>query len=140
MQAAARSLVDFMESPGSQIVHLVHPKPTPWLKLAAALSSELSVPLVPYHEWLSKLEHIAILQDGNAPTAPDALAASRLLNFYRSIALKMNGMETPLEAFGFPRLSTECAIKISSTLVDLEELSDGDVKAWLAYWRGVGFI
>jgi hypothetical protein len=140
MQAAARSLVDFMESPGSQIVHLVHPKSTPWSNLAIALSSQLSVPLVPYHEWLSKLEHIAILRDRNAHTAPDALAASRLLNFYRSIALKMDGIENPLEAFGFPRLSTARALNTSSTLVDLEQLSDGDVKGWLAYWRGVGFI
>ncbi|KAF8200278.1 hypothetical protein BJ912DRAFT_1020035 [Pholiota molesta] len=77
-------------------------KPTPWSQLAAVLSSELSVPLVPYHEWLSKLEHMAISQGGNAHTAPDALAASRLINFYRSIALKMDGTENPLEAFGFP--------------------------------------
>jgi hypothetical protein len=133
-------MADFMQAPESRIVHLVHPKSTPWPKLAAVLSSELSVPLVPYHEWLSKLEHMAISQDRNAHTAPDALAASRLINFYRSIALKMDGTEHPLEAFGFPCLSTEHAVNISSTLVDLEELSDGDVKAWLAYWRGVGFI
>jgi hypothetical protein len=129
-----------MQSPESRIVHLVHPKPTPWSQLAAVLWSELSVPLVPYHEWLSKLEHTAISQGGNAHTAPDTLAASRLINFYRSIALKMDGTENPLEAFGFPCLSTEHAVNTSSTLVKLEPLSDGDVKAWLAYWRGIGFI
>ncbi|KAF8200271.1 hypothetical protein BJ912DRAFT_921743 [Pholiota molesta] len=93
VQAAAKSMADFMQAPESRIVHLVHPKSTPWPKLAAV-----------------------------------------------SIALKMDGTEHPLEAFGFPCLSTEHAVNISSTLVDLEELSDGDVKAWLAYWRGVGFI
>ncbi|KAF9471438.1 acetyl-CoA synthetase-like protein [Pholiota conissans] len=140
IQAAAEALVDFMESSESGIAHLVHPRSVPWSKLATAITSELSAPLVPYHEWLSKLEHMAILQERNLQTEQDAIAASRLLNFYRNIALKKDGTEHFSEAFGFPALSTEFAVKNSSTLVHLKELSDEEVKSWLTYWRTAGFM
>lgn len=141
VHVAGRSLVDIINAPESGIVHLVHPSPTPWPTLAKALSSELAVPLVPYHEWLSKLEHLALAQKEDTDTSLNAVAALRLLNFYRSLGLKMDGtVENSCEAFGLPRLSTENAVKASSTLADSEQLGGVDAKLWVSYWRAVGFM
>ncbi len=121
----------------------MHPTPTPWLTLAKVLSSDLGVTLVPYHEWLSKLEYLAISQKGNANGASNSVAALRLLNFYRSteLALRTDGVtQYKFEAFGVPRLSLQRSLNVSSTLAKAEQLSGADTKLWLAYWYGVGFM
>ncbi|KAF8968163.1 hypothetical protein BDZ97DRAFT_1655638 [Flammula alnicola] len=143
VHVAARALVDFMlSSEASGIAHLVHPKSTPWSTLASAFTRELSVPLVPYHAWLSKLEHAALARETNTNGLSNSFAALRLLDFFRGIALKINEVGQPLEAFGFPRLSTEQAVAMSSTLGNpgLEDLTATDVKNWLTYWKAVGFM
>ena len=132
-----------MDTPESGIFHLVHPTPTPWLTLAKVLSSDLGVTLVPYHEWLSKLEYLAVSQKDIANGASNSVAALRLLNFYRSteLALRTDGVtENKLEAFGVPRLSLQRSLNASSTLAKAEQLSGADTKLWLAYWYGVGFM
>ncbi len=43
--------------------------------------TELSVPLVSYHEWSSKLEQLALAQKEDADTNPNSAVALRLLTF-----------------------------------------------------------
>lgn len=131
-----------MDASESGIVHLVHPTPTPWLTLAKVLSSELDVTLVSYHEWLSKLEYLAVSEKGSEDAAPNSVAALRLLDFYRSTELlRTDGVaEKMSEAFGVPRLSFQRSLNASSRLAKVEQLSGADTKLWLAYWYSVGFM
>ncbi|PCH42369.1 acetyl-CoA synthetase-like protein [Wolfiporia cocos MD-104 SS10] len=57
LDIAAAALVDFRKASNpTHTVHLAHPRPVSWDLLAEAVAAEFSVPLVPYAEWLSRLE------------------------------------------------------------------------------------
>lgn len=101
------------------------------------VSEELSVPLISYDEWLTKLE-------ARAGTLPDLrvedleeVPALRLLSFYR--ALK-HGHKEGGNALGFPRLDTSCAVAASPTLADprVPQITSDIVKGWLKSWRAGG--
>ncbi|KAF8898448.1 acetyl-CoA synthetase-like protein [Infundibulicybe gibba] len=132
---AAAALVDSCgaSAPGS-VLHLAHPRPVAWSSVARALSSELSVDLVTYDEWLAKLEELAALDITDKFKQTPAL---QLLGFFRSLATKSNG-----DAFGLPKLDLTQALAASPTLANpvLPQLGDSDVKGWIEYWRRVGFL
>ena len=101
------------------------------------VSEELSVPLISYDEWLTKLE-------ARAGTLPDLrvedleeVPALRLLSFYR--ALK-HGYKEGGNALGFPELETSCAVAASPTLADprVPQITSDIVKGWLKSWRAGG--
>ena len=115
------------------MVHLTHSNPTLWSVIAAALASELGVPLVPYNEWLSRLE-------ATANTATHKISALRLLGFFRHIEKQIDANAASFEAFGLPLLDNSRAVSLSSSLSEAEPLSGHDARAWVAYWKGVGFI
>ncbi|KAF4618223.1 hypothetical protein D9613_011591 [Agrocybe pediades] len=141
---AAKAMVDYRRagSPGSSsLVHLVHPQPTPWAKLASIAAQELSVPLVSYTEWLQKLEG-TVTQNGESAEMTveslKAIPALRLLDFYRVVA---SNLQKDGNAFGLPRLSCENAVRLSPTLSEgIPPLGEEDVKSWLSFWREVGYV
>ncbi|KAF7328516.1 Acetyl-CoA synthetase-like protein [Mycena venus] len=105
---AAEAMVDFLESPAAGIVHLINTQPVAWRALAAVVATELNVPLVPYTEWLNRLEHAANTEDNTVP-----LRASRLLPFFRSLDDQKSAGE---DAFGFPKLLMTQALASSQSL------------------------
>ncbi|KAJ7191755.1 hypothetical protein B0H12DRAFT_1039746 [Mycena haematopus] len=128
---AADAMVDFLESPTGGIIHLINPQPIAWSTLATVVAAELNVPLVPYTEWLERLEHTD--KSGNNAVA---LRASRLLQFFRS--LEKSGGE---DAFGFPKLPMPQALAASQALrAGKSRLEAKDVKAWIKYWRNAGLL
>ena len=58
----AGAVLDLMcaqESPS--VVNVVHPRPVPWSRIFNAISDTLGsrLPLVPFNQWLAKLERVA---------------------------------------------------------------------------------
>ncbi|KAK0238145.1 hypothetical protein EDD85DRAFT_921521 [Armillaria nabsnona] len=106
----------------TRVLHLAHPKPTPWSSIALALSNALSVPLVPYDLWVSNLERCS--------TVP----AYKLLEFFQKL---VTSRRSNVEAFALPMLDSSFALSISSTLSDpgLQSLGSTDALRWLSYWN-----
>ena len=117
-------------------LHLVHPRPVAWHSIFAAFARELDLQLVPWVEWLAKLEASA-----KEPEAAERNPAVMLLPFYRagsSIAVK--GKEAPGT---MPLLSMDGALEASETLRILgaqDNAVQEDVKKWIAFWRKCGLL
>lgn len=97
------------------------------------ISTVLGVPLVPFSEWVVKLEESA---EGSNPEDNPAL---RLLDYYRMVVMIEN---STLEAAGMVRFATEVSKKESSILRDpnMRCVEAGEVQKWLEYWRLVGLL
>ncbi|KZT01088.1 NAD(P)-binding protein [Laetiporus sulphureus 93-53] len=136
-EIAAAALLDFRKASNeTHVVHLVHPQPVIWHSLAAVISSELSVPLVPFAEWLAKLEHAA--RSGSTDNMPQQITrAAQLIPFLRSL---LEAKLTTRLALSWPEVEEKRALEASSTLADpaLRRLGADDVKRWIAYWERCG--
>lgn len=135
IHAAASALVEMRKS-DDLYLHLVHPSPVPWTNIVAVVSEALMVPLVPYHQWLSRLEQ----WDSNSISHREENPAIRLLDFYRSSAKVTHPGDA--EAFGFPRLSTVRAVEAAPSLrpANLQPLGQDDILSWIKYWKKKGFL
>ena len=64
MDAVAGAVLDLVVSDESapSVVNVVHPRPVPWSTVLKGVRGALRspIPLVPYHEWLAKLEEAAL--------------------------------------------------------------------------------
>ncbi|THH14562.1 hypothetical protein EW146_g5781 [Bondarzewia mesenterica] len=137
---AAAAAVDFRNAESS-IVHLVHPRPVPWSTLFSALSSELKIPVIPYAEWLARLDKSA--QELAGGMDADDLRhnpALKLLDWYHSAFVGGNGRN--VDALGFPKLDMTRALKESPKLAspDLPMMGEADARLWVRYWKSIGFI
>ncbi|KAF9538743.1 hypothetical protein CPC08DRAFT_807208, partial [Agrocybe pediades] len=143
---AAKALIDYRlaGTPGSStILHLVHPNPVPWSKLATPIAKALSVELVSFSEWVNKLEEAkdkSTKEGVDEVEAMRTISALRLLPFFRSMSAKSAQSGN---AFGLVPLSRTTALRLSPTLSNPEEahpLGERDALAWLHYWERVGFV
>ena len=148
--------------------NFVHPRPVQWDVLIKDVSNALSrenvvqesLPILPYEEWLSRLE----AQVANA--TPDLIEqivclswfarmssndshhlysqpAIKLADFFRGLKMSMNsapGPETVREAAGGPMFATEKSQQISEEIAHLPPLSEVDASMWIKYWKTTGFI
>lgn len=116
-----------MRDSSSEILHLTHPKSVAWNVLFSYIASKLQVDLVPYSDWLLRLEatetRVAVGQN----------PALRLLDFYKSVATKIDSTE----AAGLPKLITDAARTASAALRNDSLLAVGpeDAQKWLEYWK-----
>lgn len=135
LQHAAAALVDLRKAPPTiKIVHLIHPRSISWSSISSVISSELKVPLVPYAEWLTRLERFSSQnRNGNGSQDATQIRALQLLPFYRAIFTMHRG-----ESMGFSKLSSSNLLNVVDAA--LPQLNDVDVKQWLAYWRGAGLL
>lgn len=99
----------------------------------APIAKSLGVPVVPYAEWLAKLEKTL------AAEAARENPALRLIGFYRAAG---RGDNPDREAFSNARLEKKQAVKASETLGDpsLPVLGKADTDRWLGYWRRIGVL
>ncbi|OSX58884.1 hypothetical protein POSPLADRAFT_1059977 [Postia placenta MAD-698-R-SB12] len=146
LDVAAQAMVDFMDTPPHiKVVHLNHPRPVSWHSLAVHVAQAFSVPLVPYHEWLAKLEQAALDVSQAESAGSDSrkalqdLHAIQLLPFYRGLAANFNVGRLSVGMF---QLDVSQAVAASPTLSDpnVSQLGAEHVKNWLAYWRKVGLL
>ncbi|THU77606.1 acetyl-CoA synthetase-like protein [Dendrothele bispora CBS 962.96] len=128
---AAQILVSYTKTKFSQnttptILHLAHPNPISWSKIANVIQAELgNVALVRFSEWLTRLEEKS--QDAKLP-------ATRLLPFYRALNTRI-GSSRNYEAFGMPRVEIEKGMPNNA----LPSLSGDDVSRWICHWKKLGW-
>ncbi|PCH36752.1 hypothetical protein WOLCODRAFT_86323, partial [Wolfiporia cocos MD-104 SS10] len=147
LELASSALVALRRSSvSSSVIHLIHPRPVPWSTVADVISSELSVPLVPYADWLEELgRSIEPTKNGQQANTVDALTdiallrdirALRLLPFYKNLSKATGG-----DALGFSTLSMSQALSCLPALsATNSQLTPGDVKVWLSQWRKEGLF
>ncbi|KDR73164.1 hypothetical protein GALMADRAFT_158296 [Galerina marginata CBS 339.88] len=136
---AAAAIVD-MRGTENETLHLVHPKPVQWNDIMQVLATTLNVPLVPYVEWIARLESSAHDADETGPGAENRRAALKLTHFYR---IGLNASSHNTESMGLlPKVATDKGVKASPTLQDetVQPLNEHDVEKWVAYWREIGFL
>ncbi|KAJ7167454.1 male sterility protein-domain-containing protein, partial [Mycena filopes] len=135
VDVAAAAIVELLAaSPASvkPILNLVHPHPISWTTLARIMAAELSVPIVPYTQWLDQLEK-ATERDKE-----QLLRASHLIQFFQAHRSKA---ESEGDAFGSSETRMDnmmdASISLRSQVFPLERK---DVQQWLEYWRGAGLF
>lgn len=148
MDVIAQTIVD-MRNELVLAANLAHSRPVPCHDLFQLFSQELSLPIVPYADWVSKLEQAtaAVSRLNNSAKITEfaeQVPASTLLEFFKAalkseMAVIASGKEG-LEAMGFPMLVTENAKNASESFKNAPTLGLEDVKAWLGYWKSVGFV
>ncbi|TFK39396.1 acetyl-CoA synthetase-like protein [Crucibulum laeve] len=138
LDVAARSLVDLLKADldeNTKTIHLVHPSPISWSMVARVFSSDLSIPLLPFLEWSSKLQEFAALTAPHQETKAQEVPVLKLLPFFHNMALNWKNM-------GSQMTSTTQATALSSALADAANvpLAEEDVRTWIEYWRRVEFL
>lgn len=135
---AAAAMVDFLDCRDT-VLHLRHPKPIPWSDMANPLARIIDARVVPYAEWLARLEHEWKAQ-GIRQISPFLEPAIRLMDVYRSTCPDDHPARPITESNGlFPMLSIDKALRASPTLQDpdLPPIQESDIAAWIRYWRHV---
>jgi hypothetical protein len=142
LDVVANMLVEMRNSP-EPMLHLAHPNPVPWNAVFTRIASTLNVGLVPYSDWLARLESkrlefeaeaTAKLRSGGNAKRPNAF---NLLDVFYRPALIHSDPET--EAF-LPKVATDVARRVVPSFSSMRQLDDGDVDKWLTYWKSVGLI
>ncbi|KAF7984474.1 hypothetical protein HWV62_14586 [Athelia sp. TMB] len=127
------------------VTHLTHPRPVLWSSIFSAFSSALDLPVVPYAEWLRRLEECSSSIVGASADAEIAahreVPALKLMDFFISAGASTEGVKN-VEAMGLALLSLDEAKKASATMRDgkLPQVCQEDVEQWLDYWWGTGFL
>ena len=95
------------------------------------VAQKLGVPLVPWVEWLGRLEK------SKPSTLKTEDAALRLLGFYK--AARMDGYR---DAGGISRYDLSIAMSETAVLnpENLSDIGPDDVQRWLDFWESVGCI
>ncbi|KAL6300002.1 hypothetical protein BKA93DRAFT_741263 [Sparassis latifolia] len=144
MDAVANATVDIVlgvEAP--VLVNLVHPRPVQASTILDNLNEALGLklPIVPFAEWVQKLEEAAL----NASTKElETTPAIKLLNFFQSLAVAEQAAKAGKlyegGADGIPIFETAKAQSVSPTMARLRELGKVEVHAWVKFWRGQKFL
>ena len=140
VDVAAAAMVDLLDSK-EDLVHLIHPRPVPWMQIFQPMSDMLKVPLVPYAEWFKRLEESRVDSTDSEIELMKKIPALKILETFRNgalaRALRDTGASTGEERRRIPILSVSRALKASSTLAnpELQPLGAEDVEKWLSYWK-----
>lgn len=123
--------------------------------LATVTNSGRRLPVVPWSEWLAKLEAHSLA--GGDTSHIVRVPALKLLPFYRQLAAsdaalreskpksesESESEETThaeLEAAGFVRIATDKMQALSPTLRNLDPMDGDHPKRWIAYWHSRGLF
>lgn len=141
VHTAATAIIDFCHSEYS-LINLVHPCPAKWSTIFSSFASVLNIPIIPYSEWLARLDQSA--EDSGGASDADNFRRNpglRLLDWYHS-AFAHDNDGPCADAMGFPKFDLTNALAASRVLADdsLPRLDIGDVKLWVDYWKSVGFL
>jgi hypothetical protein len=120
------------------MLHLVHPNPVPWNAIFSRIASTLKVDLVPYSDWVARLEEKRLELEENATAKggkkPNAL---NMLDIFFGPATVHSDPDT--EAF-LPKVSTELARRVVPSFGSIRQLNEEDIDRWLTYWKSIGLI
>jgi thioester reductase-like protein len=126
--------------PGTHTHHLAHPRGVPFNTLIGLVASSLSVPLVPFPDWLSKLATAhKVAQSYSAAELERAQMANPALRLFGFFQSARTGPEW--EPLGVARLDTARSIRVSSVLAEgAKPLGEENVWKWLSAWRASRFL
>jgi hypothetical protein len=132
-----------MRNSSEPMLHLAHPNPVPWNSVFGRIASILNVDLVPYSDWVARLESnrlefeeeaAANRGSGGSAKRPNAF---NLLDIFYAPAVLHSNPET--EAF-LPKISTEVAQRVVPSFGSIRQLGDDDIDRWLTYWKSIRLI
>jgi hypothetical protein len=132
LHVAASAIIELRHT-SSEFVHIVHPRPVPWEVVIGHVSDALKVPVIPYDEWLIRLEA--------SPKTDEALhhnPALHLTDFYRASAVPKDMQRVQdREAMGMAMYETTMTIADAPSLSpsQLAQLGREDVEGWIGYWK-----
>ncbi|KZT28824.1 putative aminoadipate reductase [Neolentinus lepideus HHB14362 ss-1] len=152
-EVVAQTVLDaaFAGKRPSSALNVLHPHPVPWKSLMEGVRAALvkvvdhgksePLPLVPFKQWITRLEKKAA---GATESDIKAIPAIKLLQFFQSMAqadeaIRASG-KTDMEAGGMPRFATQKAQAVSATLRDAPQLGVEDAERWITYWNRKGFF
>jgi len=137
-----------MRNAQAPTIHLAHPYPIPSDAIFEVFSEELSLPLLPYADWVKNLDAAskdAFANDNNwSAEITSRIPATTIIEFFHrglkseSDALKNN--DTDYEIMGIPRLQMKQALQWSKVLGDARRINADDVRLWLANWKEISFL
>jgi len=137
LHVAASALIELRRT-SNQFVHLVHPRPIHWTAIIQHVADALNVPIIPYDEWLNRLEA--------SPRTDEALhhnPALHLIGFYQgSVAPRDAKRVEEREAMGVAIFETKRSVLDAPSLRPpaLAQLGKDDVSRWIAYWSSKGAL
>ncbi|KAH9933970.1 acetyl-CoA synthetase-like protein [Epithele typhae] len=135
---AAQALTEMRDSPHG-MMHIVHPRPSPWRALLAPIAAELGVPLVPYTQWLDALEESLAGARGDEVELMRVNPALRIMPFFRA-QTKTMAESQEVEPMGLCPLSVVKSTAVSQALASMPMLDGERARAWVAAWRKAGFL
>jgi hypothetical protein len=106
-----------------------------WSDIFMTAATTLQLPLIPYNEWLSRLEASHRSEADTVESNP----ALRLLDFFRTGSELLPDGSGRYQRFT-PSLQNSYACQVSATLANVDFLDKRSVEQWLGYWRVVGFL
>ncbi|KDQ07664.1 hypothetical protein BOTBODRAFT_139808 [Botryobasidium botryosum FD-172 SS1] len=141
LPVAAIALVEMRNSPYG-VIHLCHPRPVSWSSIFTHIASSLGAEMVPFADWLRRLE--GSLESADKIQVEEANRNPALMfldTFQQCISVADSGISFR-DAIGFPMLETTRAVEVAHSLraENLNQLRAEDVEQWLAYWRRSGFL
>lgn len=120
-----------LRSSTKEYLHISHPRSIPWDVVMGYVAQKFDVLLVPWAEWVERLEK------SEPSTSENENAALRLLGFYKAARV-----DDSRDAGGISRYDLSIAMS-ETTVLDPENLSDNgldDVQKWLDFWESIGCI
>ena len=133
LDSAALALTQ-MRDADEPVLHLVHPRGTPWNSFVNPIAARLRVPLVPYQDWLAAMEQdLRKVQTSEVDTMRKN-PALRILDFFRGVRFGHNK-----EPLGIIYLDTQKARRVAPALA-LDPLRPDITNQWLTAWRESGFV
>ena len=118
-----------MVDSGEGALHLVAPRAVPWDAVFLPMAERLGLPVVPYDEWVARLEKSAA--DARAKGGVEGHdSAHNLIHFFKSEG--MGGAAV--------LLSTAKAVRCSKALAEARPLGSEDAVRFVEFWGKVGHV
>ncbi|TFK25361.1 hypothetical protein FA15DRAFT_703770 [Coprinopsis marcescibilis] len=143
----AKAFVDFSrcEIVGNKIVHLIHSQEIMWNSIiAATVSEEFKVPLVPFEEWIKALRarYNKVTSNGTKRADDRIVRDIPALRLVSGLELVMgsSARNPNVDASGVPFLDLTNAIRYSDSLRNpdaSEIIGPDDVRLWIRYWNSL---
>jgi hypothetical protein len=137
LHVAASAIIELRHT-AAEYVHIVHPRPVPWEAVIGPIAETLAVPVVPYEEWLARLEA--------SPRTDEDLhrnPALHLIDFYRASAVPGGIRDVQdREALGMALYETTVTAAEAPSLSPsrLTRLGRDEAESWIGYWKSKGVL
>lgn len=127
-------MIELRNAPIS-VAHVVHPRPVKWNELIRFISDELKLPVVPFADWVNRLEKLHQTEETLRKTQ-----AVHLLELYKGAIRPTNWVHNEQEVMGLATFKTEATTGVVEALSEknLPQICKKDAMSWIGYWRRKG--